>query len=94
MGLGPSLPPIELERQDLVLFVEVKRLFSITPETKFFSKSLWVEKEANGGHRGDRTRSRHNRTRPISGSSSLARDARASHRCIRSIIGPPRSVKP
>jgi hypothetical protein len=29
----------------LRLFVEVKRLFSITPEAKFISKSSWIETE-------------------------------------------------
>jgi hypothetical protein len=57
--------------------VEVKRLFSTTPETEIFSKSSWIETEANEGHRGDRTlnrtRSRHDRTRPVSDNSSLAR---------------------
>jgi hypothetical protein len=59
------------------LFVEVKCIFSTTPEAEIFSKSSWIETEANGGHWGDRTlnqtRSRHDRTRPISDSSSLAR---------------------
>jgi hypothetical protein len=73
MGLGPSLPPAELVRRDSVLFVEVKHLFSTTPEAEIFSKSSWIETEANGGHWGDRTRSRHDRTRPVSDSSSLAR---------------------
>jgi hypothetical protein len=57
--------------------VEVKRLFSTTSDVEIFSKSSWIETEANGGHRGDltlnRTRSRHNRTRPVSDSSCLAR---------------------
>jgi hypothetical protein len=60
----------------LALFVEVKRLFSPTPETKFFSKSSWIETETNGGHWGDwtlnRTRSWHVQTSPISNSCCLA----------------------
>jgi hypothetical protein len=55
-----------------VLFVKVKCLFSTTPEAEIFSKSLWIETEANGGHKGDRTRYRHNRTRLVSDSSCLA----------------------
>jgi hypothetical protein len=58
-------------------FVEVKRLFSTTPEAEIFPKSLWTETEANGGHWGDRTlnrtRSRHDRTRPVSDNSCMAR---------------------
>jgi hypothetical protein len=50
MDLGPSLPPAELVRQDSTLFVKVKRLFSTTPEMEIFSKSSWIETEANGGH--------------------------------------------
>jgi hypothetical protein len=76
MGLGSSLPPAELARRDLTLFVKVKRLFFTTPEAEIFSKSSWIETEANGGHWGDltlnRTRSWHVRTYPISDSSSLA----------------------
>jgi hypothetical protein len=55
MGLWPSLPPAELARQDSMLFVEVKRLFSTMPEAEIFSKSSWIEIEANGGHWDDRT---------------------------------------
>jgi hypothetical protein len=62
-GFGSSLPPAELARWDLALFGEVKRLFSTAPEVK-------KETEANGGHCGDRTlhrtRSRFDRTRPVS----------------------------
>jgi hypothetical protein len=62
-GLGSSLPPAELARQDSVLFGEVKCLFSTAPEVR-------KETEANAGHRGDRTldrtRSLHDRTRPVS----------------------------
>jgi hypothetical protein len=72
MGLGPSFPPVELARRDSTLFVEVKHLFSTTLETEIFSKSLWIETEANEGHRGDQ-QSRHNRTRLVSDSSCLAR---------------------
>jgi hypothetical protein len=32
------------------VFVEVKCIFSTTPEAEIFSKSLWIETEANGGH--------------------------------------------
>jgi hypothetical protein len=41
------------------LFGEVKCLFSTAPEAG-------KETEANGGHRGDRTRSLYDRTRPVS----------------------------
>jgi hypothetical protein len=46
-GLGPSLPPAKLARQDSGVFEELKRLFSTT---------LKIEKEteANGGQQGDR----------------------------------------
>jgi hypothetical protein len=58
-----SLPPAELARRDSVLFGEVKRLFSTTPE-------VGKETEVNGGHCGDRTL---HRTRPVSSHSSQAR---------------------
>jgi hypothetical protein len=62
-GLGLSLPPIELARQDSGVFEKLKRLFSTTPE-------VGKETEANGGHSGDRTlnrtRSWFDRTRPVS----------------------------
>jgi hypothetical protein len=62
-GLGSSLPPTDLARRDSTLFREVKRLFSIAPK-------VGKETEANGGHCGDRTlhwtRSRFDRTRPVS----------------------------
>jgi hypothetical protein len=47
--------------------VKVKRLFSTTPVAEIFSKPSWIETEANGGHWGDRTWSRYDRTRSISG---------------------------
>jgi hypothetical protein len=31
-------------------FVEVKCIFFTTPEVENFSKSSWIETEANGGH--------------------------------------------
>jgi hypothetical protein len=31
-------------------FVEVKCIFFTTPEVEIFSKSSWIETEANGGH--------------------------------------------
>jgi hypothetical protein len=62
-GLGSSLLPTELARRDSAVFEKLKRLFSTTPEVR-------KETEANGGHRGDRTlnrtRSLHDRTRPVS----------------------------
>jgi hypothetical protein len=58
-GLSPSLPPAKLARRDSGVFEELKRLFSTTPE-------VGKETEANGGHSGDRTRSRFDRTRPVS----------------------------
>jgi hypothetical protein len=58
-GLGSSLPPAKLARRDSGDFEELKRLFSTTPE-------VGEETEANGGHRGDRTRSLFDRMRPIS----------------------------
>jgi hypothetical protein len=73
MDLGPSLPPASQARRDSTLFVEVKRLFSTMPVAEIFSKSSWIEIEANGSHWGDRTRYRHDRTCPVSDSSSLAR---------------------
>jgi hypothetical protein len=55
MGLGPSLPLVELARRDSVFFVEMKCLFFTTPETEIFSKSKEKEvrekrrqKEATG----------------------------------------------
>jgi hypothetical protein len=67
-------------------FVQVKCIFSTTSEAEIFSKLSWIETEANGGHWGDRTLnqmwSRHDWTRLVSGSSCLAWDARASHRCV------------
>jgi hypothetical protein len=69
-------------------FVEVKCIFSTTSEAEIFSKSSWIETEANGGHWGDRTLNRtwswHDWTRLVSGSSCLAWDARASHRRVQS----------
>jgi hypothetical protein len=59
MGLGSSLPPVELARRDSALFGEVKCLFSTALE-------VGKETEANEGHRGDRTRSLYDRTRPVS----------------------------
>jgi hypothetical protein len=52
-----------LRARDSGVFKELKSLFSTTPE-------VGKETEANGGHRGDRTlhrtRSRYDRTRPVS----------------------------
>jgi hypothetical protein len=77
MSLGPSLSCQACERGIRHFFVEVKRLFSTTPVAKIFSKSSWIETETNRGQWGDRSLdrkwSRHNRTRPVSDSSSLAR---------------------
>jgi hypothetical protein len=73
MGLELSLPPASQARRDSALFVEVKCIFSTKSEAEIFSKSSWIETEASGGHWGDRTRSWHDRTRPVSESSSLAR---------------------
>jgi hypothetical protein len=47
-GLGPSLPPAELARQDSDVFEELKQLFSTMSE-------VGKETETNGGHRSDRT---------------------------------------
>jgi hypothetical protein len=58
-GLGSSLPPAELARRDSGVFEELKRLFSTTPEVE-------NQTEANGGHRGDRTRSLFDWTCPVS----------------------------
>jgi hypothetical protein len=60
-------------RWDSTLFMKVKRLFPTTPVAEFFSKPSWIETEANGGHWGDRTRSQHVRTRPVSNNSCLVR---------------------
>jgi hypothetical protein len=65
-GLGSSLPPAKLARRDLALFWGSKCLFSTAPE-------VGKETEANGGHCGDRTLSRFDRTRPVSSRSSQAR---------------------
>jgi hypothetical protein len=77
--------------------VEVKRLFSTTPEAEIFSKSSWIEMEANGGHWGDRTldrmRSRYDWTRSVSGSSSQAWVVRVLHQRVRSLMGPTRPVR-
>jgi hypothetical protein len=58
--LGFSLPPAELARRDSALCVEVKRLFSLCQKSE----------KKRSGHRGDRTlnrtRSRFDRTRPVS----------------------------
>jgi hypothetical protein len=84
------------ERWSFSAFVEVKRLFSTMPEAEFFSKSSWIETEANGGHWGDqtliRTQSRYDRTCPVSDSSCLARglgfttsaSGHSQDRCVRS----------
>jgi hypothetical protein len=37
-------------RDGFSAFVEVKCIFSTTPEAENFSKSLWIETEVNGGH--------------------------------------------
>jgi hypothetical protein len=62
-GLGSSLPPAELARQDSGVFEELKRLFSTTSEVE-------NRTEANRGHSGDRTldrtRSLFDQTRPVS----------------------------
>jgi hypothetical protein len=77
--------------------MEVKCLFSTTLEAEIFSKSSWIETEANGGHRGDRTlnrtRSRYDQTRLVSGSDSQARVARVLHQRVRSLAGPTRPVR-
>jgi hypothetical protein len=57
--LDSSLPPASQAQWDSALFGEVKCLFSTAPE-------VGKETEANGGHCGDRTRSRFDRTRPVS----------------------------
>jgi hypothetical protein len=50
MGLGPSLPPAELARQDSAFFVEMKHLFSTISEVENFSESSCIETKANRGH--------------------------------------------
>jgi surface antigen len=55
MGLGPSV--------GFNTFVEVKCIFSTMPEAVIFSKSSWIETEANRGHWGDL---KLKRTRPVS----------------------------
>jgi hypothetical protein len=61
--LCSSLLPTELARRDSTLFGEVKCLFSTAPK-------VGKETKENGGHCGDRTlhrtRSRFDRTRPVS----------------------------
>jgi hypothetical protein len=90
-GLGSSLPPAELARWDLGVFEELKRLFSTTPE-------FGIETEANGGHKGDRTlhrtRSRFDRTRPVSSTEqSGTRGFRVCNRRVRSLAGPAHPVR-
>jgi hypothetical protein len=48
----------------------MKCIFSTTLEAENFSKSSWIETTANRGHWYDRTRFRHDRTSPVSVSSS------------------------
>jgi hypothetical protein len=54
------------------------------------------EKEANGGHRGDRTLhrtwSRFDRMHPVSTEQQSGTWARVCNRCIRSLAGPERPV--
>jgi hypothetical protein len=76
----------------LALLVEVKHLFSTTPVTEIFSKPSWIETEVNGGHWGDRTRSRYDQTRPVSG--RVARGGCGQFdRHVRSITGPARPIR-
>jgi hypothetical protein len=79
-----------MNRVDSGDFGEMKCLFSTTPE-------VGKETEANGGHRGDqtlhRTRSRCDRTRPVSTAQELGARARVCNRCIRSLAGPARPVR-
>jgi hypothetical protein len=67
-------------------------MFSTMPEAVIFSKSSWIETEANRGHWGDRTlnrmRSRLNRMRSVSSSCCRGARARVLHRCVRSLAGP------
>jgi hypothetical protein len=82
--LSSSLPPAELARRDSALFGEVKCLFSTALEVR-------KETEANGGHCGDRTlhrtRSRFDRTRPVS--SQQLSGARV---CDRTLVWPDQRV--
>jgi hypothetical protein len=86
MGLGP-----------FGTFVKVKCIFSTMPEVVIFSKSSWIETEANGGHWGDRTlnrtRSQLNRTRPVSSSWCRGVRARVLHQRVQSLTGPVRPVR-
>jgi hypothetical protein len=74
-------------------FVEVKYIFSTMPEAVIFSKSSWIEREANGGHWGDRTWSRLHRTCPVSSSYCKGAWARVLHRHVRSLVGSVRPVR-
>jgi hypothetical protein len=83
-GLGLSLSPAELVSAGFRRFGNLKCLFSTTPE-------VGKETEANGGHRGDRTRSWYDRTRPVSTAQTrvlgFVTDAsgHSRDRCIRSV---------
>jgi hypothetical protein len=57
-GLGSSLPPTELVRQDSVLFMEMKCLLSIAPEARKGGESLECLSLKNSNRTLDRTRSR------------------------------------
>jgi hypothetical protein len=76
---GPLSPPPSLRGGIRCFFVEVKCIFSTTLGTEIFSKSSWIETEANGGHWGDRTlnrtRSRYDRMRQVSDSCCALRGA-------------------
>jgi hypothetical protein len=57
-GLGSSLPPAELARQDSMLLVEMKCLFSIAPEARKGGESPECLSLKNSNQTLDRTRSR------------------------------------
>jgi hypothetical protein len=72
--------------------MEVKRLFSTTPVAEIFSKPSWIETEVKGGHWGDRTRSRYDRTRPVSGRAGRGGCGQFEWH-VRSIVGPTHTVR-
>jgi hypothetical protein len=86
--------------RDSALFVEVKHLFSTTLVAEIFSKPSWIETEVNGGHWGDRmldrtldrTRSRYDRMRPVSGRAGRGVCGQFEWH-VRSIVGPMHTVR-
>jgi hypothetical protein len=68
-----------------------------SPSCRAYEAGFGEETEANGGHWGDRTlnqtRSRFDRTRSVSSSSSQVRVTRVLHQRVRSLARPARPVR-